>query len=244
MRRALITIALVAAALAAAAPASAAAPAQARLVNCSFELHEATFKGSMRLVPGAARMAMRFTLLEKTGRGRAKPVAAPELRSWNGSKPGVRRFVYKQRFRNLPENAAHRVRVHFRWYSAAGEVILRARRRSAACRQFRALPNLTADLTSVAPSQVPGVWRYEATIRNRGRASASGVPVRLTVDGDVVDTVRIASLRRGERRTVVIRGPECSRLAQLEVDPDRAIAESSDDDNSDELGCASFMNAR
>lgn len=244
MRRALITTALVAAALAAAAPASAATPVKVRLVSCSLEQHEATFKGSMRLVPDAERMAMRFTLLEKTGRGPAQPVAAPELRKWNRSKPGVRRFVYRQRFRNLPENATHRVRVHFRWYSAGGEVILRSTRRSALCRQFKTLPNLTANLTRIARSQVPGVWRYEATVRNTGRAGATAVPVRLTVDGDVVDTVRIASLRRGERRTVVIRGPQCSRLAHLEVDPEQAIAETSDDDNSDELGCGALMNAR
>jgi hypothetical protein len=244
MRRALITIALVAAALVAAAPASAAPQARAWLANCSLERHEAAFKGSMRLVPDAARMAMRFTLLEKTGRGPARPVAAPELRRWKRSEPGVRRFVYEQRFRNLPENASHRVRVHFRWYSAGGEVILRARRRSAACRQFKRLPNLTADLTRIARSKVPGVWRYVATVRNAGRARATAVQVRLTVDDGVVDTVRIASLRRGERRRVVIRGPQCSRLAHLEVDPDQAIAETSDADNSDELGCGVLMNTR
>lgn len=244
MRRALTTIALAAAALAAAAPAHAATQVKVRLVNCSLEQHEATFKGSMRIVPGAARMAMRFTLLEKTGRGPARRVAAEGLRRWHRSAPGVRRFVFRQRFRNLPENATHRVRVHFRWYSAGGEVIDRARRRSTPCRQFRTLPNLITGLTGIARSPVPGVWRYEATVRNTGQAGAAAVPVRLTVDGDVVDTVTIASLRRGERRTVVIRGPQCNRLAHLEVDPDRAIAETSDADNSDELGCASLMNAR
>jgi len=244
MRRALITTALVAAALAAAAPASAATPVKVRLVDCSLEEHEATFQASMRRVAGSARMAMRFTLLEKTGRGPARAVAAPELRRWHRSKPGVRRLVFKQHFRNLPENASHRVRVSFRWYSANGDVIVKGGRRSKACRQFKTLPNLTADLTRIARSQVPGVWRYEATVRNTGRAGATSVPVRLTVDGDVVDTVRIASLRRGERRTVVIRGPQCSRLAHLEVDPEQAIAETSDDDNSDELGCGALMNAR
>jgi hypothetical protein len=171
-------------------------------------------------------------------------VAAPELSRWNRSKPGVRRFVYKQSLRNLPENATHRVRVQFRWYSEGGDMILRVTRRSAACRQFRTLPNLTANLTRIARSKVPGVWRYMATIRNTGRAGATAVPVRLTVDGDVVDTVRIASLRPRERRNVVIRGPQCGALAHLEVDPEQAIAETSDADNSDELGCASFMNAR
>jgi CARDB len=244
MRRALITTALVAAALAAAAPASAATPAKVRLLDCSLERNEAVFQGSMRRVSGATGMAMRFTLLEKTGRGPARPVAAPELRRWHRAKPGVRRFVFTQRFRNLPENASHRVRVSFRWYSEDGDVIVKGRRRSRPCRQFKLLPNLAVDLTRIVRSQVPGVWRYRATVRNSGRAGATAVPVRLTVDGDVVDTVRIASLRRGERRTVVIRGPQCSRLAHLEVDPEQAIAETSDDDNADELGCGALMNAR
>jgi CARDB len=243
MRRALITTALAVAALTAAAPASAATPASVRLVRCSFAEHEAAFHARMRLVEGASRMAMRFTLLEQTGDDGAQRVNAPGLRRWHRSKPGVRAFGYRQGFRNLPENATHRVRVHFRWYSADGEVVRRMKRRSAPCRQFRALPNLVADLIRVSRSKVPGVARYQATVRNTGRAEATAVPVRLTVDGDVVDTVTIASLAPGERRSLVIRGPLCRRLARLEADPAQAIAESSDRDNADELSCAALMNA-
>ena len=82
--------------------------------------------------------------------------------------------------------------------------------------------------------------RYEAIVQNTGKAAASAVPVRLTVDGDVVDTVTLASLAPGEQRSVAIRGPQCQRVVKLEADPEKAIAESSDDDNAFELSCTAL----
>jgi hypothetical protein len=244
MRRALTIIALAAAALAAAASAFAAPPvATVKVVTCSFADHEAAFHARMRLVEGATRMAMRFTLLEETATGNAERVNVPGLRHWHRSNPGVRSFGFRQTFLNLPENASHRVRVSFRWYGADGDLVRRAKRRSAPCHQFEELPNLVTRITRVASSAVPGVVRYEATVTNTGEAAATAVPVRLTVDGDVVDTVTVASLRPGEERSLVIRGPGCRRLARLEVDPEEAIAESSDEDNVHELSCASLNNA-
>ena len=38
--------------------------------------------------------------------------------------------------------------------------------------------------------------RYRVLVTNEGIAPATGVPVRLTVDGDVVDTVTVGLLRR------------------------------------------------
>jgi hypothetical protein len=240
MRRALLTTALLAAALPATAGA-APLPASARLVSCSVEDHEAVFYGRMKQVPGTARMAMRFTLLEDTG-GEAQRVKAPGLNRWRSSKPGVRSFGYRQGFRNLPENATHRVRVQFRWYSATGEEIGRTRRTSPPCRQFVELPNLVVELTRVVPTKLTAVMRYEALVINTGGGAATSVPVRLTVDGKVVDTVTVASLEPGEERSVAIRGPDCHRLAKLEVDPDLVIAESSDADNVYERSCAALRN--
>ena len=246
MRRAFpITIALVAAVLTTAAPAPAVvAPASVRLVDCSFERHEAAFHARMRLVEGAGQMAMRFTLLEQTGAPRPEANSPAVLRRWHRSTPGVRRFGYRQGFRNLPENATHRVRVDFRWYSADGEIIQRARRRSARCRQFVVLPNLTIRLLGVAATTSPGVVRYRVAVRNTGKGEAASVPVRLMVDGDVVDTVTLTTVAPGEERSLSIRGPQCRRFAKLEVDPAKAIAEGSDDDNVSELICASLRNAR
>jgi CARDB len=239
MRRALLIAALATAALPAAADA-ATLPASVKLVDCSVDEHRAAFSGRMRQLPGATRMAMRFTLLEDTGADTVRRVKVPRLRRWHWSKPGVKAFSYRQGFRNLPKNASHRVLVAFRWYAADGTLVERAKRRSASCRQFVALPNLVASITKILPTKVYGVVRYEASVRNTGRSEATGVALRLTVDGTVVDTRTLASLAPGERRSVAIRGPVCHWLVRLEADPDEAIAESSDEDNVHELGCAAL----
>jgi hypothetical protein len=238
MRRALNIIALAGVALTAAAPASAAVPATVTLAECSVEDHEAAFQARMQLVDGASRMAMRFTLIEETAADRAAPIKAPGLGRWHSSKPGVRSFRYRQGFRNLSENATYRVRVGFRWYSAAGEELERASRRSAPCRQFVELPNLVAQFRKFSPTTSPGVWRYEAVVKNTGKGTATNVPVRFTVDGSVIDTLTLASLAPGESRSLAIRGPQCRRLAKLEVDPDKVITETTDEDNLSEWQCA------
>jgi hypothetical protein len=239
MRSGLLTTALTAAALVAAASAAAVdrQPARVSLAACSFEDHSAAFSASMKLVEGADRMALRFTLLERTGVEGDRAVTAPGLSRWHWSKPGVRALRYRQVVRNLEENATYRARVDFRWYSAAGQEIVRVRRRSARCRQFLALPNLTTKITRVAPTKVPGVVRYETLVTNRGQASVASAPVRLSVDGGVVDTVSVP-LASGEAKSVVIRGPQCHTSVRVEADPDRVIAEASEDDNAHELSCA------
>jgi hypothetical protein len=212
------------------------------VASCSFQDHSAAFLGRMRHVPGAARMAMRFTLFEETGGARPHRVRVRGLHRWHSSKPGVKAYGYRQVVRNLPENVSHRVRVEFRWYAADGTEVARTRRRSARCRQFDALPNLIAKLTGVAPTKTAGVVRYQAIVSNTGKATANDIPVRLTVDGHVVDTVTVASLAPGERHSLAIRGPACHKVVRIEADPDAAIAETSDGDNSHELTCAAIRN--
>lgn len=239
MRFGLLTAVLTAAALAAAASGAAGQrpPASVSLLGCSFEEHSAAFYARMKLVDGADRMALRFTLLERTGVEGAKPVRAPGLRRWHWSKPGVLALRYRQGLRNLKENATYRARVDFRWYTAAGAEVARAQRRSPGCRQFLALPNLTTRITQMGPTKVPGVMRYQALVSNTGEASVAAVPVTLAVDGDVVDTVSF-SLGPREAKSVAIRGPRCRRLARVEADPEKTIAETSEDDNAHELTCA------
>jgi CARDB len=236
MRRALLTTALIAMA---ATPASAgAAPpiASVKLAKCSFTEHEAAFYARMRLVEGAERMALRFTLQERTGEAGFRTVRAPGLRRWRRSKPGVRTFGYRQVVRNLPENATHRMRVDYRWYDADGEELDRQQRRSRACRQFAELPNLVAEVARIRRTSRAGVRRYEIRVANTGRASVTSAPVRVTVDGDVVDT-RTLALAPRQTRTLVVFGPACERAVRAEADPDGVIAESSEDDNAHELAC-------
>jgi hypothetical protein len=239
MRFGLLTAVLTTAALVAAASAAAVdtPPARVSLLDCSFAEHSATFYARMKLVEGADRMALRFTLLERTGVEGDRAVKAPGLSRWHWSKPGVLALRYRQGVRNLEPNATYRARVDFRWYSAAGVEVERAHRRSPRCRQFLTLPNLTTRITHVTPGNVPGVMRYEALVTNTGQAAVASVPVRLSVDGDVVDTVSIP-LGAGEAKSVVIRGPQCRTLVRVEADPQKTIAETSEADNGHELGCA------
>jgi hypothetical protein len=238
MRFGLLTAVLTTAALVAVASAAAVdtQPARVGLLDCSFEDHSATFYARMKLVDGADRMALRFTLLERTGVEGDKPVKARGLSRWHWSKPGVLALRYRQGLRNLEENASYRARVDFRWYSASGEEIQRAQRRSPRCRQFLTLPNLTTQITRVAYTDVPGVMRYEALVTNTGQAAVASVPLRLSVDGDVVDTISFP-LGAGEEKSVVIRGPHCQSLVRAEADPEKAIAETSEADNAHELNC-------
>lgn len=243
MRRALLTVALAAAALPATATA-APLPASVKVVKCSIEQQEAAFLGRMQQLPGSSAMMMRFTLFEEAGDAGLRRVDAPGLRRWRQSRPGVHVFGYRQAFRKLAALTSYRVRVDFRWYAEDDTEVARTSKRSARCRQYVALPNLVAQITRIRRSKVPGVMRYEAVVKNTGKAAAGSVPVRLTVDGTVVDTRTFGSLAPGERRTFVIRGPHCDRLAELEADPDQLIAESSDADNADELRCTALMNTR
>ena len=239
MRLGLLTAVLTTAALVAAASAAAldTRPARVSLLDCSFDEHSATFYARMKLVEGADRMALRFTLLERTGVEGDKAVKAPGLSRWHWSKPGVLALRYRQGVRNLEENATYRARVDFRWYSAAGVELQRAQRRSPRCRQFLTLPNLTTRIIRVTPANVPGVMRYEMLVANTGHASVAAVPVRLSVDDDVVDTVSFP-LGAGEAKSVVIRGPQCRQLVRAEADPEKTIAETSEADNVHELSCA------
>src|SRR5215212_3862707 len=175
---ALTTAALVAAASAAAVDGQ---PARVSLLECSFDDHSAAFYARMKLVDGADRMALRFTLLERTGVEGDKTVKAPGLSRWHRSKPGVLALRYRQGVRNLEENATYRARVDFRWYSSTGAEVERVQRRSQRCRQFLTLPNLTTKITRVAPTTVAGVMRYEARVTNSGHAAVAAVPVRLSV---------------------------------------------------------------
>jgi hypothetical protein len=237
MRRALLIIALAAAALAALpALASAQAPrTSVRLVECSFEQHQAAFRGSMRGIEGSARMAMRFTLLERTGSAGFKPLKAPGLGRWRRAQPGVVSFGYRQVVKALPENAVYRMRVDFRWLAADGSVLEQIQRHSPPCRQFSALPNLRAEVIGASDTKVEGVVRYRVLVTNTGRAEV-GAPVRLSVDGAVIDTASVFLLP-GESRQLDFRGPTCSDEVTAAADPDGTIVESSETDNVDEFPC-------
>jgi CARDB len=218
-------------------------PASVRTVRCSPADHEAIFYARMRNVDDADRMAMRFTLLERTGLEAFEPVKAPGLGRWRRSRPGVGMFGYRQGVRGLLPNALYRMQVDFRWYSADGDVVDELRRRSSSCRQYVDLPNLRARVIGAVAAMVPGVVRYRVRLSNDGPADAGTVPVALLVDGNLIDTASVTALAAGEVRFLTIRGPDCSRSVEARADPEGAIAESSEDDNAHAVTCAELPRA-
>jgi hypothetical protein len=230
--------ALAPASVSASAPtAERAAAIKVGLLDCSVSEQAATFRGRMSRLPGSVRMGMRFTLQERTGAGVFGAVEAPGLERWRRSKRGVGTFAYRQEVRALVRNTAYRMRVDFRWWSASGRVIRRARRRSRVCRQYEALPNLRARVMRAAGAKVAGVVHYLVRVRNFGGAEAPQSSVRLTVDGNVIDT-RTVPLGAGKQRTLRFRGPDCRHTVEVRADPDALLVESSEDDNVELVRCA------
>ncbi len=220
-----------------ASPAAARLPVKVKLVDCSLAAHAAVFRGRMSRLPGSSRMGMRFTLQEHTGHG-FEAVEAPGLQGWRRSKVGVGAFAYRQGVRNLALNAAYRMRVDFRWWSASRRVLRRARRLSPVCRQYEALPNLRARVTGAEGTKVAGVVRYVVSLSNAGRAAATAAAARLTVDGNIVDTRTVPALGPGEQQKLVFRGPDCGQVVEARADPDGLVAETFEADNAQLLSCS------
>jgi CARDB len=243
MLRRLLTAATVtaAAAVAVATPAvgDTRPPANVKLGACSIDSRSALFIARMRQVTGSDRMWLRFKLFEKGDSG-FRPLKAPGLGRWRKSKPGVGAFAYKQAVKGLEAGSLYRAVVDFRWLDADGNVVQTLRRHSPACRQFDVLPNLTSQPLAGKALRQEGVVRYRILVANEGIATATGIPVRLTVDGDVVDTVTIDELAPAERVVIGITGPKCTESVRVDVDPDGVIVESSEGDNTDTLPCSAL----
>jgi hypothetical protein len=241
MVRRLLTAALVTAAAAAAVATPAVGDARpvatVKLSDCSIEGRSALFLARMHQVSGGEHMWLRFKLLEKGDSG-FRSLKAPGLGRWRKSKPGVGTFAYKQAVKGLEAGSLYRAQVDFRWYDADGNLLQTFRRRSAACRQFDVLPNLAATPVASKSLRQQGVVRYRVLVTNEGIATATGIPVRLTVDGDVVDTVTVAELAPAERLVIGIQGPQCTKSVKAEADPDGVIVESSEGDNAHEVACS------
>ena len=212
-------------------------PVSVKVKVCSLEEESALFVARMAQITGSDHMWLRFRLLEKGDTG-FHVLKAPGLGRWRKSKPAVGAFAYKQAVRGLESGSLYRAEVDFRWYDAEGNLLQTTRRRSPACRQYDVLPNLTATPVGIKTLREQGVVGYRVLVTNEGIAAATGVPVRLSVDGAVVDTVTVAVLRPAERRVLTMQGPACTRSVEAKADPDGVIVESSESDNAHEIPCA------
>jgi hypothetical protein len=217
---------LPAAAMAAPARADDGAPAKARTTECTSALQQdertATFSADMRTVKGAVRLQVRFVLQART---EEEPewtaVAAPGFGGWNSSTPGIGRYVYTKTVENLLAPADYRAQVHFRWLSAAGKTILRARRTSRVCRQ----PDLRPDLV---PEELVRTYDgYALTVANAGRGDAQSFIVTIEVQGAVHVLGYVETLRGREFVDVRGRAPACApgEMVIVRVDADGAVVE-------------------
>jgi subtilase family serine protease len=71
-------------------------------------------------------------------------------------------------------------------------------------------------------------------------ATASGASLRLSVDGTDEQTQPLAALAAGESRIVAVVGPACTQWVEAAVDPDDAVVELSESDNTHSFACADF----
>jgi CARDB len=218
--------------IALAASLAGAAPARAELVSCEPGHRAAEFEAAMDAVPGAERLAMRFTLqARKPGRRRYRRVHAPGFSEWTSSSPGTERYVFTRRVEALVGPARYRVLVRFKWLDADGDVIARARRRSRSCRQRDHRPNLKVMALQVAGGD------YRVLVGNRGRSASGPFELELTVDGEPLEPVTVDGLEPWEDRLIDFRGPECGTTARAVADPLDLVDERAEDDNSMALSC-------
>lgn len=240
--------ALAAIAVAAGGPATAASPrALVSLTACSTgdEASErrATFYGRMKYVPGASRMWMRFTLFERAGDEAPTVVAAPGLRVWRKSRPGVRKFGYSQTVAGLEVGGWYSALVRYRWYDAKGRLIRTARHTSTECFVAGDLPNLrVADVRGV-PGETPGTETYSVDVANDGKVAVESARVDLVVDAVAADRGTVDSLGPGQTKTIRFTGPACRDRIRAVVDREDDVRETSESDNTLRSRCPTIAGA-
>ena len=180
-------------------------------------------------------MAIRFTLLERTGADGFGPLKAPGLGRWRRAKPGVVSFGYRQVVKALPGTPSTRCAST----SAGAPPTAACWRRSSAlapCRQFSALPNLEVEVLAAAAHQGRGGGALPGAGHERG---AAGSRRRFASPSTArIDTAGV-TLLPGEARELNFRGPACTAPVTAAAEPDGTIVESSETDNVHELACRS-----
>jgi hypothetical protein len=190
----------------------------------------ATYHAKMRAVPGTARMAIRFQLIERAGAEGPKHAPASGLSAWHLSRAGVKKFGYAQTVKGLSVGAIYRSVVQFRWLDSAGRTIRQQKRTSGACAEDGDLPNLTITAVRISPGSTAGTAVYSVAVGNTGRGAAKDFGVDLIVDGALSDSTTIDRLDGGETKTVKLTGPVCHRLRAV-VDGAGTALETIEDDN-------------
>jgi hypothetical protein len=227
----------VAAVLAAVAPAHASAGARVVVRHCTkgpeATDRSVTFEGRIAAIPRSQRMQMRFTLQARTPDAGWAKVPAAGFGTWITAPRGLGLFLYDKTVDQLLAPASYRAVVDYRWRSATGRVIRRARVTSRSCHQPDPRPELTAAALAVQPAVEPGKRRYTATLVNAGRGDAGPFEVDFTREGALLAARQIGGLAAGQRRTVAVPAVACTPGEQIAVvvDATHEVDESDETDN-------------
>ncbi|MEA2448335.1 MAG: hypothetical protein QOG63_267 [Thermoleophilaceae bacterium] len=195
-----------------------------------------TFYARMHAVPGASRMQMRFTLIDRSGDG-ASLVATPKLAKWRKSRTGVKTFGYAQTITGLQKGGAYAATVEYRWRDDHGRTVKSARRTSGDCRQDGELPNLAISGIEARTGDAAGTVDYTVFVTNRGAAAAHDFQVELLVDGAAVNAAPIDLIEAGETVPVKFSGPACRQRVRAIVDRKNSVSETTEDDNARHSRC-------
>jgi hypothetical protein len=197
----------------------------------------ATFYARMTATKGTNQMAMRFTLIDRSGDGPATVVDSPALAQWRKSNKGVTRFGYAQAVAGLEKGGEYAVQVQFRWTNARGQVIRAVKRTSGTCRQEGRLANLSITGVSAQAGETSGTEVYLVDMTNSGRGEARSAAVDLFVDSAAADSQTVDVLKAGETHTVRFTGPVCKQNIKMIADRDDTVHETNEDDNSLRARC-------
>jgi hypothetical protein len=231
-----------------AAPASAksaprpfAAPVVACNPGLTSDLRLLEVRATMRSIPGAVRMAVRFDLSERTPTsGGFAARAAPDLGLWLKSKRGVDPYTYDQTVKGLDAPAAYQMRVGFRWLGKGGRVLKSAHRLTPVCQQPDLRPDLVIKSVFVEPPQVAGKpWHYTVVVRNTGKTAAGPFSVGYEPTGAPAQALPIAGLAPATQTRVTFAGPACvsSGPPAFTADVSNQVDESSETDNQAAATC-------
>lgn len=206
--------------------------AAARMTACATSLAQPdrhlVADGSMRALPGASRMQIRFELQSRTpARPAWHTLVAPGFGVWNSADPAVRRYVHQKRVEALAAPADYRMVVQFRWMDGS-RLVAKQRRVTDVCRQPDMRPDLEPrQLTAKGRGAGDRARRYVVRIVNSGRAASGPFSVALIVNGTPLTSPAVASLPPGAKIQVEIPGPGCAPGSMLivRVDPDGRVDE-------------------
>jgi hypothetical protein len=200
----------------------------------------------MGTVAGTQRLQMRFALQERTAHGLVL-IHGGDLGQWiSPSSPTLGqhpsdKWVVNHPVTGVPVPGSYRFKVWFRWIGSSGQLIGRAQKATASCRQPDLRPDLYVRL--VSSTKVSGGDRYTVQVGNSGLTGATNVELAFSPgSGQQPVTKMITRLPAHQSVQRSFLGPACtssSAPATITVDPNDLIDQVSRADNSITVACPS-----